>query len=292
MTLTRASALRGVRSIMETPILDEHKWAKIPSFAADAFLLDLEDSVPIAGKDRARAKLAEQLRSPEFFGGRVLLARGNPLDTPWGLDDFRALGEARAPIVVCPKVRHVDDVRTIQGILRSTGADPELVVLIEMAQAVLEVNEIAQVDGVSAVLFGPSDLSVDAGFELWDGDRLSGVLQYPRTAMMLAAAAHGLQLYDSPFVADFRDLDAVRAHALASRRSGFHGLVTFYPPHIEVINDVYSVAEEEVLGARRVVAAYEAALDRGEPAVILDDGRVLIVQDYKRAQAVLARAGG
>jgi hypothetical protein len=46
-----------------------------------------------------------------------------------------------------------------------------------------------------------------------------------------------------------------------------------------------------VLGARRVVAAYEAALERGEPAVILDDGRVLIVQDYKRAQAVLARAG-
>ena len=42
----------AIRSILETPILDDHKWAKLPSLPADMVFVDLEDSVPTAPQGR------------------------------------------------------------------------------------------------------------------------------------------------------------------------------------------------------------------------------------------------
>ncbi|MGB1506376.1 MAG: aldolase/citrate lyase family protein [Acidimicrobiales bacterium] len=84
----------GIRSIIETPILDERKWAKIPTIPADAFLIDLEDAVPAPGKERARELAVEYVREPSYFEGRVTIARPNHLSTPWGREDIEAFAEA------------------------------------------------------------------------------------------------------------------------------------------------------------------------------------------------------
>jgi len=279
-----------IRSIMETPILDEHKWSKVPDIRADAFLLDLEDSVPPDAKQNAREKVISFLGAREYFGGRTPIARVNALNTPWGHADLGALGEAGATAVAYPKVRTAEELREVQALLRASGADPDLFVVIETAQAVLEVGQIAKVDRMAGLLFGPSDLAFDAGFELFDGDKLANrPLAYPRAAITLAGAAHGLRTFDIPFVTDLHDLNAVRAQAVDARRTGFTGMATFYPPHVDIINDVFSTSPSEFAAAKRVASLYENALANGKAAVIVD-GKALIIQDYKRAKAVIERA--
>ncbi len=278
-------AYGNIRSILESPILDAHRWGKVPAIPADAVLLDMEDSVPSAAKDEARDEVMRWLANPEALGRKLALPRCNSLRSPWGEDDLRALGVARAPVVVYPKLHDLAELTDARALLNASGSDPDMFVIVETAQAVVELESIARSEKVAALMFGPADLGEDAGFELAE----KPAYHYPRSKIVLCGAAYGLPAFDMVFVDDLRDLDAVRNCAMSARRQGFRGMATFYPPHVEVINDVFTPGEQEVLAARKVVDAYEEALEAGQAAVSID-GRALIVQDYKNALQVLARA--
>lgn len=294
----------ALRSILETPILDERKWAKVPRIPADAVLLDMEDSVPPAMKEEARSKVVEHLerlassgRGSVFPGGKLALPRCNSLATPWGEDDLSAAGRAGATVLVYPKLHDTAELAEVRRILNAAGSDPDLFVIVETAQAVLELTEIARCEKVRALMFGPADLADDAGFELFaggTGGEAAGIAEdsyhYARSKIVLCAAAYGLAAFDMVFVEDIRDLAAVSACANIAKRRGFTGMATFYPPHVDVINTVFSSSEAEVARARQVVEAYRAALEAGRAAVTID-GRAIIVQDYKSALRVLERAG-
>ena len=158
----------SVRCLFETPIMDERKWAKIPSIPADAFLIALEDAVPVADKVAARAKAVEFLGRPEYFGGAKVLPQINPLDTPWGRDDLIALVEAGATTVMCPKVNTPDDVERVVEIARSIGGDVKVYAAIESARGVVEVERIVAMPEVIGAGFGAGDFHVDAKVELTD----------------------------------------------------------------------------------------------------------------------------
>jgi citrate lyase beta subunit len=280
--------LEGVRSILESPILDERKWAKVPSIPAHAVLLDLEDSVPSDRKDEARAKVSQYLGRSDFFGTKLPIPRPNGLDTPWGRDDVRALAARGVTLLAYPKARTADEILELQRLLREGGADPGIVVIVETARAVVELESIARVPGVVGLILGPSDLSVDAGFSLFDeGGRLSDAYHYPRSKLVLVGAAYEMPVFDTVFVPELRDAAQVEAAVTRARRLGFAGMATFYPPHVETINRVFTPSDAEAAAARATVAAYEEALARGAAAVQVA-GRAVIVQDYKRALRVLA----
>jgi citrate lyase beta subunit len=287
---------RTIRSILETPILDEHKWSKVPSIPADAVILDMEDSVPTSRKEEARAKVVDWLRDPRGLRGKLLLPRCNSLTTPFGRGDLEALAEAGARVVVYPKLSDPAELAEVRQILNGQGCDPDIFVIVETARAVLELEDVAGSAKVRALMFGPADLASDAGFEMYVHDPSSGrkVLAhdsyaYVRSKLVLAGAAYGLATFDMVFVDDLADLDAVSDQARQAKRQGFTGMATFYPAHVEVINRELSPTEAEIADATEVVETYEAALSEGRAAVSLG-GRALIVQDYKSALRVLARA--
>ncbi len=74
-----------------------------------------------------------------------------------------------------------------------------------------------------------------------------------------------------------------------SKRLGFTAMSTFYPPHLEIINEVFSSTAEERAAAERLIATYEQTLERGDPAVLSDDGELVLVHDYHKAQQLLRR---
>lgn len=279
-----------MRSILETPILDEHKWGKVPSLPADAVLLDLEDSVPPPRKPAARAKVLEFLRRPEFFAGRRPLPRVNALDTPWGVEDLRALAGAGADLIAYPKVRDEDELAEVRRLLHAFGADPALVVIVETARAVLHLEQIAATAGVAGLILGPSDLALDVGWQLLDDDGgvFAPAYHYPKAKLALVGAACSLPVYDTVFVADIRNGAQVSAAAAHARRMGFAGMATFYPPHLPLINYAFTPSVKEREQAQAVVDAYECALARDAAAVQVN-GKALIVQDYKLALRTLGR---
>jgi citrate lyase beta subunit len=283
-------AYLGIRSIIETPLLDDRKWAKIPDIPADAIFIDLEDSLPPARKEEGRARAAQVLGDREFFGGRITISRPNDLTSPWGLDDIQALAQAGATCVALPKLRSVDDVLEAQQNFRAAGADPDIFATVETAQAVLEVASIAAVDKVVAIMFGAGDLSVDSSIPLLGPDsELNPAMITPKVQTVLAGSAFGRLTTDIAFLPDIRDLAEARRRYSQSRQIGFTAGITFYPPHVEIINEIFGPAPADLEDAELVISEYEAALAAGNPAVQLAGGRVLLVHDYDKALKVRQR---
>lgn len=283
--------LRGVRSILESPILDAHKWAKVPGIPADSVLLDLEDSVPEQRKDEARAKVVAQLADRAYLDGRVAIPRVNALGTPHGEADLCAVAAAGAQVIAYPKAHTAAELDDVRAILRDAGADPYLVPVIESARAVLELEKIAAGPQIGGLLFGPFDLAVDAGITPFDGPALFGdAYHYAKSKLVFAGAAFEVPVFDFLLTPQLRDQVQVASAADHARRMGFDGMATFYPPHVEVINAAFTPTADAVAQAGEVVRAYESALRSGNAAAQID-GRALIVQDYKRALRVLERHG-
>ena len=282
------SAWRRVRSFFEAPILDDRKWAKVPSIPADAFFLDMEDSVPLAMKDRARAKVVEYLSMSDYFGDAQVLPRVNHLSTPWGHDDVVALGEAGARVFKYPKVEHLDEIEEVLALFATTGAHPSVAVSIESARGVVEVERLLAHPSVFAIGFGSADFALDAGRALYRADGLMSTgLDYAKSRTTLAASANGLGCLSVPWVTNVRDLDQVEISARGEKELGFTGGITFYPPHVDVLNRVFGHSPEELAQAREVVAVYEEAVAQGKPAVQLANGEVVLVHQYKEAQLLL-----
>jgi citrate lyase beta subunit len=283
------SPLAGVRSILESPILDPRKWAKVPGIAADAVLLDLEDSVAQQHKDEARGKVAAQLANLDYLGPKVAIPRVNALDTAEGEADLRAVAAAGAQLIAYPKIGAAAELDDVRAILRDLGADPYLVPVIETARAVLELEQIAARPRIGGLLFGPFDLAVDAGITPFDGPALfADAYHYAKSKLVLAGAAFEVPVFDFLLTPQLRDQHQVEAAADHARRMGFDGMATFYPPHVTVINAAFTPTADTVAHARQVVRAYEAALRSGDAAAQID-GEALIVQDYKRALRTLGR---
>ncbi|GEK79128.1 HpcH/HpaI aldolase/citrate lyase family protein [Agrococcus baldri] len=290
-TSTRtAPDLRLLRSVMETPLLDERKWAKIPQIPADAFIIDLEDSVVPAQKELGRTRAVEALAQPDFFGTSLVFARANNLATPWGREDIAAFAEAGVEFMLYPKAQSLAEVESVLELLDEHGSTAQLLPIIETAGALRDVGQIALLPRVAGLYTGIGDMSVDAGVPFYIDGEINPVLSRARDSVAFAAAAGRVASTDTVYARDLRNqadvLDAIKE----GRSRGFTTLVSFYPPHIPLINEHLLPAEDELADARWVVEVYEAAQQDGRPAVATEDGRTILLLDYTRAQQTLARA--
>ena len=289
--MVRDSAYAHIRSMIETPIMDDRKWAKVPSIPADCFLVDLEDSVPPPLKDAARSKVISYLAQPDYFGHRVLVARPNHLSTPWGRDDVEALAEAGVSCIAYPKCQTADELTEVLEIFRSRGVEPDVFAIIETARSVVDVARIAALTNVVAIGIGIGDLSAEMGVPVYDeAGELNELFTVPKVQVSLAGAAFGLLTCDFAYAPDLRDLDEVRRRLTISRDLGFTTGATFYPPHVAVINEVFSPSAVDVQAAEELIGMYEAAVANGDPALTLQSGRTILVHDYEKALQVRARA--
>jgi citrate lyase beta subunit len=278
------------RSFFEVPIMEERKWSKVPEIQADVFMLDIEDSCPPDLKTIARGRIIDLVRDPSYLGGREYMVRPNSLETEWGRADIEALAKAGVPFIVYPKARDADEVREVARIFEQHGSIPELMLIIETPQAVLRLESLAMCPGVTALLMGPGDLSMETGTSLLDGEEIfhDGFV-YARSKVVIAARAFGLQPVDAIFTADLKNLDAVRRTAQLARRMGSTGLITFYPPHVPIINEVMSPTLSELAWARRVVTEIDEGKAKWRAALTID-GKWITVHQYDAAKKMIAIA--
>ncbi len=287
MTQKSARPPKVRRSYFECPIMVEKKWAKIPEIHADVFMLDMEDSTPPVSKVEARHRIVDLIKDPGYLGGREFVVRPNNLSTEWGREDLEAVADAKAPFVIYPKVRSVDEMREVKRIFDERGSTPEIMLIIETPQAVLQLEAIASCPGVTVLLVGPGDLSMETGISMFDdADEFTDGFIYTRSKVLLVAKAYGLQPADAVFTADLKDQVRMRRAMERSRRMGFTGLMSFYPPHVPMINEVMSPSKDEVGWAERVVDTYTKGRKEGLAAISLD-GKFLTVHQFTSAQETL-----
>ena len=100
------------RSLLFMPGSNTRALEKARILAADAIILDLEDSVAPEAKGLAREQIAQAIAAGGF-GKREIWVRTNALDTPFWADDVKMAAKAKPHAILVPKVSRVDDLRAI-----------------------------------------------------------------------------------------------------------------------------------------------------------------------------------
>lgn len=268
------------RSLLFVPGHRDTMLAKAATLPADAIVFDLEDSVPLAEKDAARERVAAALRAWPDNAPQALV-RVNPPRAGCLDADLGAVLARDGVGVVVPKV---DRPVELAALLEALGAGRELLVNIETPRAVLRAEAFADTPGVTGLFVGGEDLTLALGARRTPaGDELT----WARWMVLLAARAAGVAAYDT-IQAEFRDLDMLARDCAVAATMGFDGKFAIHPAQLPVINAAFTPTPEELERAQRVVAAYDAAVARGEGAVAVN-GQMVDPPVAERARALLAR---
>jgi (S)-citramalyl-CoA lyase len=270
-------------SLLFTPGTRPERFEKVPPSGADGIIIDWEDAVPVADKDRVRTETIAWLKQRTRVGTPpfVTAIRVNDLRSAHGRADLDALNAAalRLDVVVLPKVESAAEVHAAA---RKLFGEPRLICLVETVLGVRFASEIAAASPqVAALAFGGFDLSAETGGEpTWDA------LLWPRTQVVHAATAAGVLALDQPFIALENDAGLVDECARV-RALGFSGKLAIHPKQCGPIQAAFRPTAAQVERARQLVVAFEAA--QGHVAAI--DGQMIDVPMYRAAQRVLTRAG-
>jgi citrate lyase beta subunit len=278
-----ANPLPKLAALLFTPGSRLDRLPKAVACGADGVIVDLEDSVGVADKDRVRAEVVAYFKqhgrvpADRTFTGAI---RINNLRGPQGLADLDVLNASaiRPDVVMLSKVESAAEV---QLAARKLPESVRLICLIETVQGVRRCASIAEASPrVAALAFGGLDLSAETGGEpTWDA------LLWPRTVVVHACAAAGLLALDQPFI-DFANPAGLEQECGRTRALGFVGKLAIHPGQIDIIRRAYRPTEEQVARARKIVAACDAA--KGNVANV--DGQMIDAPLYRSAQRVLLRA--
>lgn len=261
---------RPRRSCLYMPGANAKALEKAKTLAADVLLLDLEDSVAPEAKPEARAQVAAAVKGGGY-GRREVIVRVNALTTPWGRDDIVAAGGARPDGILAPKVESGEQVRALDVEMTKAGfsADASLWVMIETPRAILNLAEIAAAASgtrLSVFVMGLNDLAKETRAR---AGASRAAFYAPMSLAVTAARAGGLTVIDGVYN-DIADASGFEAECRQGLEFGFDGKTLIHPKQIEPCNQVFAPSPEAVEHARRVIAAYEAAVAEGKNVVLVD----------------------
>lgn len=245
---------------------------------ADIVCIDLEDAVPHADKNTARALAIPVLTDAP---GPERVVRLNSLRTAEGMRDLLAMVAARpvAGTLMLPKVADQFEVRLADEILTEAALPLSLAILIESVEGLEKAGPILAASArVTFALFGGVDLAAEMGVAV-----AHEPLLYARSRLVLAARRAGVDLLDVPCLS-FRDEATVRAEAETAFGLGFTGKAAIHPANVAAINAVFTPSAEEAARAERIVAAYEAS-PNGLAEI---DGKLIEKPVVRAMQRVLA----
>ena len=244
--------------------------------AADAAILDLEDGVGADGKDAARAALVASVLDP----ARVIV-RVNATGTPEHAADMAALRGTPYRLIMLPKTE-------TRAQLDGLGADWRVVALCETALGVVNAAEVAAAPNVIAVMWGAEDLiaSMRGRTSRFPDGRYRDVALHARSAVLLAASAHGRPAVDSVYV-NIPDLDGLAAEAEDAAAAGFTLKGCIHPSQVAVVRKAFQADEAQVAWARRVLAAARDTSARDKGAIKVD-GQMIDAPLIRQAEAILA----
>jgi citrate lyase subunit beta/citryl-CoA lyase len=264
---------------------------KVTTLAADAFILDLEEGVPMSEKDAARRMVREAIGRHGALDRGALCVRVNALGTGLTKDDLDAVVAPGLEGVWYPKAETMDEVQAVDGLLSHAEAlmglpagHLDMIVSIESARGLQNAPQIAVASPrLVALAFGGEDFAADLGIQR---TRAGLELDHGRAHVALAARAARLEALDSVCI-HLEDDEQLSAECQAAKQMGYTGKAAIHPRQLETIARLFSPSQADLEHARRVVAAFEAAQASGS-ATIAVDGRTMDFAALERYRRLLA----
>jgi citrate lyase beta subunit len=271
---------------------DLRKIHKATQVGVDCVCMDMEDGVAANRKGAARETIAQALETLDF-GASERLARINPVGSGLEQDDLKAVAPSRPDGIVLPKVETAGQIAWVSAYLaeeeRARGwpaGSIGLIAIVESARGIVHLPQIAAADPrLRALIFGAEDLASDLGATR---SRAGWEVFYARSAVLIQAAACGLQAIDMVFI-DLYDLDGLRQEALDGARLGFTGKQVIHPNQIAPVQEAFTPDNEAISQALRVLEAFQEHQNAGRGAFVMN-GRMVDMPVVRAAEQVLARA--
>ncbi len=279
------------RALLYMPGDDRHKIDKSVTLGVDCICMDMEDGVAFNKKAEARATIARALQEIDF-GASEKLARINAVGSGLERDDLSAVLPHHPDGIIIPKLEELSQIQWASDVIEAFELNQgwpvgsiRLLVDVETARGILDLNEIASHPRLDALIFGGEDYAASVG-AIRTHDAIE--LLYAREATVLAAAAYGLQAIDIVTI-DFKDLEALRTESEFGARLGFSGKQIIHPAQVGPVQEAFTPSAEAIAQAQRIVQTFELSQAKGAGAYALD-GKMIDRPLLRNAQKVLDRA--
>ena len=299
----REIPFRPSRVIPFFPPQNEKLVAKLPELVPTVDILpgNLEDAIPMADKEAARAGLVKVGKTVDF-GGTQFWTRINSLDSPWALDDLTTLvteiGD-KLDVIMVPKVEGPEDIHYVDRLLAQlearAGLQRPLLVhaILETARGVANIEAIcAASPRMQGLSLGPADLAANRRMKTTrvggghpdylvradppvgaDGPEYTAertvyqqdLWHYTIARMVDACATYGLLPFYGPF-GDIKDTVACEDQFRNAYLLGCVGAWSLHPVQVEIAKRVFSPRPADVAQAQRVIDA----MGDGTGAIMLD----------------------
>ena len=252
--------------------------------AAQALVIDLEDSTHFNAKAEAREKIAGFDFAPLKQRGVPIGMRINTIRSFDGLRDVDMLktvverdGDALS-FILAPKVRHHSEVGVYRALLDALPARLQLLPFIETTDAVEDADAIARVS--DGLCFGQADLVA----EMYSPN--AAYIDHARAKLCVAAAKYRIPAIDTNSF-EIHDMIAFEAQCVAARSYGFTGKAAIHPRQVPVINRLLSMTPEALQKYQSTVDTYL----QSPTGFQLLDGQVIAPPFVAKARLMLAVHG-
>lgn len=231
--------MNGIRSLLFVPA-EERRLAKIGRTNADAYIIDLEDSISANDKDSALRRTVLFLESRKLD---TIFVRINKHRYMRELETLKKFNVG----FMLPKIESELDYIEAEEVLKNH----KVIALIESPRALLNADSIAGVQWVSALAFGAEDFTIKANM----ANDVS-TLAIPKQLLALAAKANHKMVYDTPcfFIHSDEVLDIELQQGV---NLGFDGKLAIHPWQVDTINNAFQLSDPEYI--RHVISVYESS---------------------------------
>ncbi len=279
---------KRLRSLLFVPSNDRKMIDKIDTLRPDAFILDLEDSVPKDQKEEARRVIAEKMSNRKTKGDDIdIFIRINDLGAEYSQAD---IAETICPGIcgyLIPKFESVNELTRIAELIsqiekkqKIIHGKTKLMLLVESLKGINELKSLQMKElfgRLNALVLGGEDyLSSLSCFFVGSED----MLDFARKMILLYAKSNDLLAIDTVYKS-FRDPEGLKSETNKIARMGFDGKLAIHPNQIEIINNSFKPSDEE-MERIKLILKYREIIERN--GAIDVNGNMLDTAHLKWAQ--------
>ena len=268
------------RSWLFVPATRPERFAKAAASGADRVVIDLEDAVEPSVKPAARAALG----TAALPAGVPLYVRVNAFGSPWFEDDLALVGKLAVRGILLPKAESAFHVAECA---RRLAPGQCIVAMIETAQGLWDVLEVALGPRVERLAFGALDFAVDAGVSPDEADEIE--LAYARSRIVVASRVAGRAPPVDSVTPALDDAPRLRRDAERARRFGFAGKLCIHPGQVAGIHQAFAPSAAECEWAQGLLEAL-AARPEAERGTFAYGGQMVdrpVIERARRIQAAV-----
>ena len=263
-----------MRSLMFVPAHNQKLLDSSLKRDADVLLLDIEDSVPITEKQKARDNIKDFVTNTNL-NGKLIFPRVNDRESGELLKDAYQLTIDGVHGFMYPKATKGEDIYFFGKLLETIEYEKKIPIgtfkiipLIETAGAVMNIQDICKAcHRVIAVAFGCEDYVTDLKGKHDDNGQS---IFFARNMIVNGARACNVTPIDTVHI-KVHDLEDLEINLKVAKQLGFEGMMVLNPKELPLVHQYFSPSEEEVAWATEMVQLSEEAVRDGKGVAVKDN---------------------